>query len=224
VNEVMYDPAPSGDDAANEWLELYNAGADPVDLGGWTLSDNSASDTLPPMTFPPGGYVVVAASNRFRDSYPGFSGALIAVDSGRIGSGLANKGDRLLLSDPSGKVADGLSWGDDEAVLSPPVAAVASGHSLERSPAGHDTDAAADFIDNANPSPGRGIGEPAVAGVSIERQVAGSSVVYPPPEPAVAESSSTALRLLVSLTAGAVALLAGLSAGLYGGLRFRQWP
>ena len=101
---------------------------------------------------------------------------MVALADGRIGTGLANKGDHLLLRDSSGKLADGVSWGDDETVLSPSVAVVPPGHSIERSPPGRDTDAAADFVDNANPSPGRGIGEQAVAGAAIERQAAGSSI------------------------------------------------
>ncbi|HUS83084.1 MAG TPA: hypothetical protein VM013_07540, partial [Dehalococcoidia bacterium] len=85
----------------------------------------------------------------------------------------------------------------------------------ERSPAGQDTDTAADFVDNANPSPGRGIGEPAVAGASVQRRVVGSSVMFSPPQAAATASSSAALRLLVSFAAGGIALAAGLSAGIY---------
>ena len=223
LNEVMFDPALAGDDAELEWLELYNAGAAPVELTGWTLSDNSAADTLPSLTLASRGYVVIAASVGFRDAYPAFDGPVVFLDD-RIGTGLANAGDRLLLRDSSGKLADGISWGDDEGVLSPSVAVVPPGHSTERSPTGHDTDAAADFVDNASPSPGRGIGEQVVAGATARREVAGSSVVYPPPM-AVEEASNNLLqRFLVSVVAGVVALAASLSAGLYGRRQFRQWP
>jgi hypothetical protein len=156
INEVLYDPAQPGDEAGNEWLELYNAGSEPVDLGDWTISDNGAGDRLPPLTLPPGAFAVVAAGEAFRSAYPAFDGSLLALDGGKIGNGLADKGDRLILRDSAGRLADALSYGEDDTILSPPAIAVASGHSLERSPPGHDTDSAADFVDNPRPSPGTG--------------------------------------------------------------------
>jgi uncharacterized protein YcfL len=156
INEVLYDPAQPGDEAGNEWLELYNAGSEPVDLGDWTISDNGASDRLPPLTLPPRAFVVIAASEAFRSTYPAFDGSLLALDGGKIGNGLGDKGDRLILRDSAGRLADALSYGEDDTILSPPASAVAGGHSLERSPPGHDTDSAADFVDNPRPSPGTG--------------------------------------------------------------------
>ena len=162
INEVLYDPAQPGDEAGNEWLELYNAGSEPVDLGDWTISDNGASDHLPPLTLPPGAFAVAAAGEAFRSAYPAFDGSLLALDGGKIGNGLADKGDRLILRDSAGRLADALSYGEDDTILSPPAIAVAGGHSLERSPPGHDTDSAADFVDNPRPSPGTGPREAAV--------------------------------------------------------------
>jgi hypothetical protein len=156
INEVLYDPAQPGDEAGNEWLELYNAGSEPVDLGDWTISDNGASNRLTPLTLPPGAFAVIAASEAFRSTYPAFDGSLLALDGGKIGNGLGDKGDRLILRDSAGRLADALSYGEDDTILTPPASAVASGHSLERSPPGHDTDSAADFMDNPQPSPGTG--------------------------------------------------------------------
>ena len=224
VNEVTYDPVQPGDEAAFEWLELYNAGPEPVDLAGWTLIDNSESDELRPLVLGTRSYVVVAASELFRDGHPLVDSPIAVIEDGRIGSGLANKGDHVLLFDPSGRLADGVSWGDDESVLSPAVAAVAPGHSIERSSPGRDTDTAADFVDNGNPSPGRGIGETAVAGAAIERQVLGSSTMSPPERAALEGSSDVRQRLIASLAAGFVALAAGLSVGAYWRQRLSPWP
>jgi hypothetical protein len=224
VNEVEYDPVQPGDEAAFEWLELYNAGSEPVDLAGWTLSDNSESDVLPSLVLGARSYAVVAASEAFRDGHPAVSSPVVVVEDGRIGSGLANKGDHVLLYDPSGRLADGVSWGDDEGVLSPSVPAVAPGHSIERSSPGRDTDTAADFVDNGNPSPGRGIGEAAVAGAAIERQAVGSSAMSPPERAALGGSSDVRQRLIASLAAGFVALAAGFSAGAYWRRRLSPWP
>jgi len=225
INEVMYDPSQPGDDAAYEWLELYNAGNDGVDLAGWTLSDNSGGAVaLPSLVLASHRIVVVAAGQGFHEVYPDFALAVVTVASGRIGSGLANKGDHMLLYDASGKLADGVSWGDDTSVLSPAVAAVPPGHSIERSPAGHDTDAASDFVDNASPSPGRGFGEKAVAGAAVQREAAGSSTISPPAGAMQEASNNLGQRLLVSFAAGIVSLAVGLSIGFYGRRRLRHWP
>jgi hypothetical protein len=153
VNEVLYDSASPGEDADHEWIELYNGSASAVDLGGWTVGDGASSDILPGQTLEPGGFAIVAASNRFHDSFPTFSGPVIIL-GGRLGNGLGNDGDRLRLADPSGKTEDVVSWGDDRSALVPPVDDVPAGHSIERRVAGFDTDAAGDFVDNESPSPG----------------------------------------------------------------------
>ena len=70
VNELLYDPSQPGDDAAYEWLELYNAGAEPVDVGGWTVSDNQSADSLPSTLLPPQGFAVIAASERVPRGLP----------------------------------------------------------------------------------------------------------------------------------------------------------
>ena len=90
---------------------------------------------------------------------------------GKIGNGLGNSGDRLVLRDAAGRLVDAVSYGDDTTALSPAIPLVAAGHSLERSPPGHDTDAAGDFVDNAQPSPGKGTGPRAVAGAMATPRV-----------------------------------------------------
>jgi hypothetical protein len=153
---VLANAGAGGDDAAREWVELYNAGPESVELGGWSLADNVAADTLPPAALPPGAYAVVAASPDFRRQYRAFQGALLVLADGRIGNGLANDGDRLLLLDEEGRTVDALSYGVDHEFFEPPAPAVPPGHSLERFPSERDTDTAADFRDNAYPSPGAG--------------------------------------------------------------------
>jgi DNA/RNA endonuclease YhcR with UshA esterase domain len=154
VNEVAYNPPQSGSDAVYEWIELFNASPATVNLAGWSLSDNAAQDSLPPVELPPGNFVVVAASPHFQENFPDFHGAIIYLD-GIIGNGLGNDGDRVVLRGPGDELVDGISYGDDASVLDPPCFDVAAGHSLERAPAGHDTDAATDFVDQPAPSPGQ---------------------------------------------------------------------
>lgn len=153
INEVLYDSAAPGEDAEHEWIELYNGGNSTVDLAGWTVADGVSSDALPGQKLAPGAFAIVAASNRFHDSFPTYSGQVVIL-GGRLGNGLGNEGDRLVLADPSGKTADAVSWGDDGSALAPAVDDVPAGHSIERRLPGFDTGAASDFVDNESPSPG----------------------------------------------------------------------
>ncbi|MBF6600120.1 MAG: lamin tail domain-containing protein [Dehalococcoidia bacterium] len=153
INEVLYDAATSGPDAANEWIELYNAGDVAQDVSGWTLADNAAAERIPDLVVPPRGYAVLAASESFLKTYPAYRGAL-ATAGGRIGNSLGNNGDRLTLRDGSGRTLDAISWGADTSVMKPSIADVPAGHSIERRTPGVDTDEAGDFTDNRRPSPG----------------------------------------------------------------------
>ena len=183
INEVLYDPDPSGDDAAHEWVELYNAGPEAVDLEGWTLTDNASSDALSPVLLPSGGFVVVAASERFEESWPDFEGPLLTVEDGRLGNGLSNQGDRLTLHDAEGRVVDAMSYGDDDSILDPAARDVGAGHSLERAPAGRDSDTAADFVDNGDPTPGFGLSASRAAPSATATLVSEvSSIAYVPGE------------------------------------------
>ncbi|HSJ57961.1 MAG TPA: lamin tail domain-containing protein [Anaerolineae bacterium] len=155
IHELEYDP--QGSDAACEWFELYNALTTPIDLAGWRVRDNYAADVLPALTLPPGGAAVVAASTSFYDNYPAFTGTLVVLGS-PIGNGLNNDGDRLILEDAAGSAVDALSYGADRTILDCggyPCAGVPEGSSLERDPAGRDTDTAADFVARQAPTPGR---------------------------------------------------------------------
>ncbi len=50
----------------DDWVELYNVGADPIDLGGVSLTDNIADPrkwAFPDTTIPAGGFLLVWADN-----------------------------------------------------------------------------------------------------------------------------------------------------------------
>ncbi|MGD0765661.1 MAG: lamin tail domain-containing protein, partial [Dehalococcoidia bacterium] len=84
INELLYDPILPIEDNAYEWLELYNAGAEAVDVGGWTVSDNQSADSLPSTVLQPQGFAVVAASDKFRQAAPSDGGSLVALADGKI--------------------------------------------------------------------------------------------------------------------------------------------
>jgi len=155
ISEVEYDSIQSGTDSAYEWLELYNNTASPMELTDWTISDNLSTDVISPtVTMPVGGCVVIAASEDFYTNYPDFTGEIVFIADGRIGNGLGNTGDRLILKDSEGTVIDQMSYGTDTTAFDPACPDVAEGHSLERSPANVDTDTAEDWIDQESPDPG----------------------------------------------------------------------
>lgn len=157
INEVLYDPETEDRDAAHEWVELYNAGSEPLELEGWSITDNFSTDALPDLRLDAGGFGVLAASEHFQEDWPDYDGPLAVLDDGRLGNGLSNLGDCLILRDAERRIVDALSYGEDSSLLEPPVPAVPADHSLERRPAGHDTDSAEDFVDNPHPSPGFGL-------------------------------------------------------------------
>jgi hypothetical protein len=96
INELMYHPI-SGD-KADQYLELHNRTASPVNLSGWTLSDG-VSFTFPSNTFiAANGYVVVANERwRFLTNYPAVAPAIVF---GNFGGSLSLNGERVALRKP----------------------------------------------------------------------------------------------------------------------------
>jgi hypothetical protein len=57
------------DGAYSDWIELYNAGPDPISLAGWYLTDDATNLTkwsFPAVTLNPDSYLVVFASSKDR--------------------------------------------------------------------------------------------------------------------------------------------------------------
>ncbi len=158
INEVQYDPTVTGSETAYEWVELYNPGTTPVSLAGWQIADGQSADALPEADLAAGAFLVLAAGQGFAELFPGYSGPVVVL-GGSIGNGLGNSGDQVRLLAPGGELVDGLSYGDNAGLLSPPAPDVAAGHSLERVPAGKDTDTAGDWLDQPAPSPGAAAGD-----------------------------------------------------------------
>ena len=62
-------PGFDEDGDSSDWLEIYNGGPDPVNLGGWYLSDRADNLTkwsFPPVVINPDSYLVVFASGKDR--------------------------------------------------------------------------------------------------------------------------------------------------------------
>lgn len=85
----------------DEFVEIRNEGDAPVDVSGWTLSDDDTG-TDGAFTFPVGTWI--AAGGRavlFGGGRVVRDLAMAFVDDGTIGNGLADGGERLLLIDPA---------------------------------------------------------------------------------------------------------------------------
>ena len=106
INEIMFHPLTDND--AEEYIELYNTGPAPLNLGGWRF-DKGVDFTFPSVTVPSGGYLVVAADiASFNAAY----GAVPVLLGGWTGS-LANGGETVRLQYPNSSVADGYSTADE---------------------------------------------------------------------------------------------------------------
>jgi len=166
INEIQHDPPQPGTDAAFEWVELFNCTNETTELEGWNISDNYGSDPVPSLTLAPHGFAVIAATQDFYTNFPDFTGTIVFVEDGRIGNGLNNNGDCLILEDSAATIIDALSYGDD-ASITLHCTGVSPGNSLERSPAG------GDFIDNPNPTPGYGLALPTPTPTMAQTPTAG---------------------------------------------------
>src|SRR5688572_27402439 len=106
INEIHYNPDIKSEPA--EFIELYNAGASQVDLGGWYFSDG-VDYVFPPTNVPPGGFVVVAQNPTAFATKFGITGALGPFNTNRS-SQLDKFGEQIVLRDRLGSVADEVTY------------------------------------------------------------------------------------------------------------------
>lgn len=112
ISEVLSNPA--GPEPSQEFVELFNAGRDPVDLTGWRLDDGddrTGVALLPRATLAPGAFAVLVGSAYsaalVSDPAPEPDALLIRLDSTVGGRGLSNRGESLALRDAEGRL---VSW------------------------------------------------------------------------------------------------------------------
>jgi len=127
ISEIMIN-AMSSTETYGEWIEIYNKGSTSVNITGWQIQDNNATDTITADMCPSGSCEIPAGAcwiigrdqanlqSEF-DQYTDFNGGSSAVDTNRtiflnnpIGNGLNNTADRLILRNNSGTPVDCYSW------------------------------------------------------------------------------------------------------------------
>jgi hypothetical protein len=139
INEINYHSADDFD--PGDWVELYNAGDENVDMGGWFWADESDNSpfALPVGTLlPAGGYVVLC---RDRAAFA----ALFPEAAPCIGDwdfGLSNAGEQVRLLDAEGYAVDSLAYQD---AATWPAAADGQGPTLQLRDPGFDNALAANW-------------------------------------------------------------------------------
>ncbi len=100
MSEVLPNPARTDwnrdgrVDAGDEWIELYNAGPDEIDLTDWVLDDQQGASK--PFVFPAGA--TLSASG-----YMVLYGSITGID-------LNNRTGRVRLINPHGRVVDSVTF------------------------------------------------------------------------------------------------------------------
>lgn len=105
INEIFYHGLNA---SPEQWIELYNRSASPVDVSGWSFSEG-VNFTFPAATsIPAGGFAVVAWN-------PASFAALHAGKTalGPFSGSLSGKGETVTLSDANGNIADSIRYGED---------------------------------------------------------------------------------------------------------------
>jgi hypothetical protein len=156
VNELSTGTAGA---ASDEFVELVNAGASPVEVSGFKLVYRAAAGTgdIALATIPDGTILGAGAFYLFGGS--GYAGAKKADQS--FSSSLAAAAGGVGLRDASGKLVDSVGYGTatnafvETSPARAPPATAAPGSSDVRRPDGKDTnDNGADFAVTATPTPG----------------------------------------------------------------------
>jgi hypothetical protein len=173
ISEVFYDTTVSSD----EWIEIYNPTSSDIDLSSYKVGDEETAGGGEGMfQFPAGtelkaGNKIVIASKAtsFFDLYgekPSFEFSetdpdvenMVKYSTWATGSmNLGNAGDEVLILNESDVAVDAVVYESGLFSGVVPHPGVAAGHSIERSPAGVDTDdCSLDFIDQDQPNPETG--------------------------------------------------------------------
>lgn len=96
INEIMYNPISRQEE--DEYIELYNRGSEPVDLGGWRLVDGVDFTFPAGANLPAGGYLVVARdAARLRGRYSQLNARNTI---GNFSGALSGRGERVALARP----------------------------------------------------------------------------------------------------------------------------
>ena len=93
-----------------EWIEIFNRGAEPVDLSGWSLDGGIDFDFPSGMSIAPDEHFIIAGdASDLSNKYPGLADQII----GEFDRSLSNAGELVMLVDNLGNPADEVRYYDD---------------------------------------------------------------------------------------------------------------
>lgn len=153
INEAYGGGGNSGATLRNDFVELFNRSATPVDLTGWTLEYRSANGTSAqrtPLTgtIQPGGHHLVQQAAGANTS----AAPLPTPDT--IGTvPMSSSGAKLQLVGPDGTVVDLLGWGGADTAEGAPADRTSNTTSVERTEPCWDTDVNAGDFTVGTPTP-----------------------------------------------------------------------
>ncbi len=108
IDEIMADPTPQVALPNNEWIELKNTTAFPINLSGWRIADiTGQSGTIPNFILRPDSFVIVCASSAVA-AMQAF-GTVISVSSF---PSMDNGGDQISLINATGTVMHSVKYTD----------------------------------------------------------------------------------------------------------------
>ena len=106
INELMVDPSPVVGLPDYEWIELYNAGNDRVNLAGWRLEVGTVSRVLPGYWLEPGSYVLLCTAAAATHLSPWGHAIAFSLPA------LRNSGNLVTLRDANNYPADRVNYSD----------------------------------------------------------------------------------------------------------------
>lgn len=126
VSEFNYNSEPSV--SSGDWIEIYNGGADAVELTDWYLKDDDHDhkfDFPSSKLIQPGEYLAVAAdTEKFKAQHP-----LVYNWVGPLSFGLSSSGDQIRLFTPLDELAESISYTNSQPW---PIGAAGEGRTAER--------------------------------------------------------------------------------------------
>ena len=151
ISEIYYDA--TGDDAKEEWLEIYNPLNSIVDISGYQITDLSAFFTFPEESqINRQSFIVIAKNKAQFELLYDFSPDYVSLPFS-----MNNDGDQIILKNNLGELVDFVVYEDGEYCIGDDCfdssLEAPTGYSLERVPANIDT-TEENFITQKYPSPG----------------------------------------------------------------------
>src|SRR5688572_6544796 len=105
ITELCPDPSPQVGLPEAEFVEVLNRSENPIDLSGWTLSDETTSGKFAPIILLPGEYLILTAPTAV-EKFSSFGKVLVVFPFPSIN----NSGDILIIKNSYGKVIDSLKF------------------------------------------------------------------------------------------------------------------